>query len=96
MKNIYGEVVKPQYEVAIQRHVEGSVDDDFESVDFVDASNYRDGAKKAKNLSLSDQYGDCKQWRIALICYYSDDVSTYNQAWEDIYIKGKKVERYEF
>lgn len=93
MRNMYGEVVKPQYEIAIQRHVEGSVADDFESVDFVGCPNYREGARKAKEMSKG--IDNAKQ-RICLVCYFQDDTSSYNQAWLEYYRDGKKEERVEF
>lgn len=53
MKNIYGETVKPKYEVALKQHVKGNVENDYESVEFHDADNYREAVRKAKKYSLS-------------------------------------------
>lgn len=53
MKNIYGEIVKPQYEVALKQHVKGSVKNDYESVAFYGASNYSEAVGIAKKYSLS-------------------------------------------
>ena len=50
MKNIYGETVKPKYEVALKQHVKGSVENDYESVEFYDADNYREAVRKAKKF----------------------------------------------
>lgn len=33
MKNMYGETVKPQYEVALKQHVKGDVDNDYETLE---------------------------------------------------------------
>lgn len=51
MKNMYGETVKPQYEVALKQHVKGDVDNDYETVDFIGADNYKEACKIAKAQS---------------------------------------------
>lgn len=90
---MYGEIVKPRYEVAIMAHVSGSVDDDFESVDFYGANNYREAVKIAKQQSL--KYPDTKMNRVQINCYFEDDTSSYNEVWIEIYENGKKEGRYE-
>lgn len=45
--------IKYQYEVALKQHVKGSVDDDYESVDFITASSYKQAVKTAKDWSGS-------------------------------------------
>ena len=42
-----GKTVKFKYEVALKQHVKGSVDDDYESVDFITASSYKQAVKTA-------------------------------------------------
>lgn len=48
MKNMYGETVKPQYEVALKQHVKGDVDNDYETVDFIGAYSYKKACEIAK------------------------------------------------
>ena len=43
--------MKRYYEIALLQHVQGSVEDDYESVYFESAGGYRSCAKKAKELS---------------------------------------------
>lgn len=38
---MYGETVKPQYEVALKQHVKGDVDNDYETVDFIGLTTTR-------------------------------------------------------
>lgn len=102
MKNIYGKT-DPKYEIALKQHVKGSVEDDYESVEFVGANNYRDAVKMAKKYSLdigsNIRYKesaslDAGLAQVTIICYYSDDVSDYNEVWQEEYINGKKTKRY--
>ena len=48
MKNMYGETVKPQYEVALKQHVKGDVGNDYETVDFIGAYSYKKACETAK------------------------------------------------
>ena len=32
--------------------------------------------------------------QVTIICYYSDDISDYNEVWQEEYINGKKTKRY--
>ena len=52
MKNIYGKTIKPKYEVALKQHVKGSVDDDYESIEFHSANNYWESVRMAKKYSF--------------------------------------------
>ena len=104
MKNIYGEKVKPKYEVALKQHVKGDVENDYESVEFHDADNYIEAVRKAKKYSLSigsenmrfkeTTTLDAGLAQVTIVCYYSDDTSDYNEVWQEEYINGKKTKRY--
>lgn len=104
MKNIYGESVNPEYEVALKQHVKGSVKNDYESVAFYGASNYREAVRIAKKYSLNigsenlrfkeTTTLDAGLAQVTIICYYSDDMSDYNDVWQEEYINGKKTRRY--
>lgn len=93
MTNAYGEIVKPRYEVVIQEHVKGSVADDFESIDFMAADNYREAVKRAKAESI--KYANDPEHQVLITCYFEDDTSSYNEVWYEFYENGKKVGRYE-
>ena len=60
MKNIYGKTVYPKYEIALKQHVKGSVEDDYESVEFDGADNYREAVKMAKKYSLDIGSGNIR------------------------------------
>lgn len=104
MKNIYGEAVKPQYEVALKQHVKGDVDNDYESVAYHEVSNYKEAVKIAKKFSLDIGREDSRfketatldagLAQVTIICYYADDMSDYNDAWQEEYVNGKKTRRY--
>jgi hypothetical protein len=104
MKNMYGETVKPQYEVALKQHVKGHVDNDYETVDFIGADNYKEACKIAKAQSkdigknngrfLETERQNAGLAMVSIVCYYSDDVSDYNEVWQEDYVGGKKVGRY--
>lgn len=71
------------YEVGLMKHVEGSVDDDFETMEFCDAENYKEAVKIAKQLS--------KEWDACdVICYTWTDDTMYQEIFKEQYIKGKK------
>lgn len=50
MKNIYGKTVYPKYEIALKQHVKGSVEDNYESVEFDGADNYREAVKWLRSI----------------------------------------------
>lgn len=101
---MYGETVKPQYEVALKQHVKGDVDNDYETVDFIGADNYKEACKIAKAQSkdigknngrfLETERQNAGLAMVSIVCYYSDDVSDYNEVWQEDYVGGKKVGRY--
>ncbi|MCW4110093.1 hypothetical protein [Segatella copri] len=104
MKNIYGKTIKPKYEVALKQHVKGSVDDDYESIEFHSANNYWESVRMAKKYSFgigsenkrfaeTDKL-DAGLAQVTVVCYYSDDTSDYNEVWQEEYINGKKTVRY--
>ena len=69
------------YEVGLMKHVEGSVENDFETIEFVDVENYRDAVKSAKELS--------KEWDACNVCCYTwTDISSYEEVFKEQYIKG--------
>ena len=96
--------IKLKYEVALKQHVKDSVNDDYESVDFITASSYKQAVKTAKDWSKrlgSDTCGfnetetlDAGLAQVVIVCDYKDDTSDYNEAWQEEYINGKKTERY--
>ena len=104
MKNIYGETVKLKYEIALKQHVKGSVENDYESIEFYNADNYREAVRKAKKYSLGigfenlrfkeSNHLDAGLAQVTIVCYYSDDTSDYNEVWQEEYINGKKTRRY--
>ena len=106
MKNMYGETVKPQYEVALKQHVKGDVDNDYETVDFIGADNYKEACKIAKAQSkdigknngrfLETERLDAGLVMVSVCCYFADDTSDYNEVWQEDYVEGKKVGRYKF
>lgn len=79
---------KKYYEVAFMKHVEGSVDDDFESVFFDSAVNYRHAVFYAKQASMKHDACD-------VICYTATEDTSYEQIFREQYIKGKKQIRLE-
>lgn len=95
---------KLQYEIALKQHVKGSVDDDYESVDFITASSYKQAVKTAKDWSkrLGSDTCDFNETetldaglaQVVIVCYYKDDTSDYNEVWQEEYINGKKTERF--
>lgn len=101
---MYGETVKPQYEVALKQHVKGDVDNDYGTVDFIGADNYKEACKIAKAQSkdigknngrfLETERQNAGLAMVSIVCYYSDDVSDYNEVWQEDYVGGKKVGRY--
>lgn len=104
MKNINGETVKPKYDVVLKQHVKGSVKNDYESIEFYGADNYREAVRKAKIYSLcigsenlrfkESNHLDAGLAQVTIACYYSDDTSDYNEVWQEEYINGKKTRRY--
>lgn len=108
MKNLYGETVKPQYEVALKRVAswredqEQALEDwDMETYGHLPADNYRDAVRRAKDISkkigtlVESDYGKSILREVDIICYFEDDTSSYNQVWEEEYKDGKKVGRFE-
>lgn len=96
--------IKPKYEVALKQHVKGSVDDDYESVDFITVQSYKQAVKTAKDWSKqlgSETCGfnetetlDAGLAQVVVVCYYKDNTSNYNEVWQEEYINGKKTERF--
>lgn len=79
--------MEKNYDVWLMKHVEGSVEDDFESVFFDDAENYRHAVYCAKNGSM--KYDACD-----VICYTVTEETSYEQIFREQYIKGKKQFRW--
>lgn len=75
------------YEVALMKQVEGSVENDFESMEFEDATNYREAARIAKEASM--KWDACD-----VICYTWTETSMYEEIYREQYIKGKKQFRW--
>lgn len=107
MKNMYGETVKSQYEVALKQHVKGDVGNDYETVDFIRAYSYKKACEIAKVQSKNigkntdgrfheTEHLDAGLASVSIVCYYSDDDSDYNEVWQEDYVEGKKVGRYKF
>ena len=105
MKNLYGETVKPQYEVALKQHVKGNTANDYESVGFIGADSYREACKIAKAQSKNigkhsdgrfyeTEHLDAGLAMVTVCCYYADDTSDYNEVWQEDYVGGEKVGRY--
>lgn len=71
------------YEVGLMNHVEGSVDDDFETAEFCEADTYDEAVKIAKQQS--------KTWDACdVICYTWTDDTMYQEVFKEQYVKGKK------
>lgn len=108
MKNMFGETVKPHYEIALKQHVKGDCPDDYETVHYESGcKNYNEYVKLAKELSKHLSECTIKGYtyretdtldkglaQVALVCYYEDDTSSYNEVWQDVYINGKKIYRF--
>lgn len=90
MKNIYGKTVTPQYEVCLeyQRGTTECPDWSLDESNTEVTNNYRDAVKMAKKLSL--EHTDETKERIYICCFFEDEISTYNMAWWEYYINGKK------
>ena len=108
MKNKFGETVKPQYEVYIYGwsqwcSIEAAIaNHDIEVFSYICADSYREAAKAAKSMSLKKgqvykgEYGKREIVDVSIVCYFSDDTSDYNPAWEEFYENGKKLKRCDF
>ena len=105
MKNMYGETVKPQYEVALKQHVKGDVSDDYETIDSIGAYNYKNACEiakaQSKNIGKNNdgRFHETERLNaglamVTVCCYYADDTSDYNEVWQEDYVGGKKVGRY--
>lgn len=107
MKNAYGEIVKPRYEVVLLTWAsttsieEAKKNHDLESFSFISCANYRDAVAKAKKASMDigrtirGDYGINEVVEVRITCYFEDDTSTYNEVWFEYYENGKKDERIE-
>ena len=84
MKNWKGDTVKPLYEVALKQHVKGDTADDYESVGFIGADNYKEACKIAKAQSENiDKHSDGRFYEterldaglamVSVCCYFADD-----------------------
>lgn len=103
---MYGETVKPQYEVALKQNVKGDVDNDYETVDFIGADNYKEACKiakaQSKDIGINNNDGRFQETErlnaglamVTVCCYYADNTSDYNEVWQEDYVGGKKVGRY--
>ena len=84
------EMYKNFYEVSICIHPKGSpAEDDYESVEFVDADNYFDAIKIAKRISLQKEYRGIKLKETHVVCWFVDDICTYNIRYQRVYRNGK-------
>lgn len=78
------EKAKKFYEVALMEHVEGSVEDDFVTVQFEEGDlSYYDCVRIAKEQSL--KWDACN-----IICYTWNTDTMYCEIFRERYIKGKK------
>ena len=107
MKNFYGETVKPQYEVALKQHVKGNVFNDYRTVEFIRVDNYKEACNiakaQSKNIGKNNdgkfnetELLDAGLVSVSITCYYADEESDYNIVWDEDYVDGKKVGRYNF
>lgn len=105
MKNWKGDTVKPLYEVALKQQVKGDTADDYESVGFIGADNYKEAYKIAKAQSKNigkhsdDRFYETERLdaglaMVSVCCYFADDTSDYNEVWQEDYVDGKKIGRY--
>lgn len=103
--NIYGEVCKPNYEVALKTYSSmnpnAKNDYDFETVAYGIDGTYRECVKNAKEWSkkigkkcLNSNTDILTE--VAIVCYLNHDECSYEPVWEEIYISGKKQGRYVF
>ena len=86
--------MKKQYEVALMKRVLNSTEDDLESMNFIDADNYREAIKIAKEQSL--KWDGC-----GVICYINvldqfGELAYRDEIFNEIYIKGRKHNRIEY
>ena len=76
--------MKKNYEVSLMRHVEGSVEDDFETVNYDGVGcNYRECVKIAKEKSMI--WDACN-----VTCYTITEECSYEIIFQERYIQGKK------
>lgn len=78
-----------QYEVALMERVPNSVEDDFESIDYIEVNSYRDAVRTAKMESA--KWDACD-----VMCYCETAETSYWLIFRETYIKGKKYKRIEF
>lgn len=78
-----------QYDVAIKHRVGKFEDDDFITEEFLDAADYKDAVKIAKEYSMKVDACD-------IICYCETPETEYWQIFRETYIAGKKIRRIMF
>lgn len=76
------------YEVALMKHVEGSCDDDYETKEFMEAENYIEAVKVAKQKSTT--WDAC-----TVICYTWTEDTSYEEIYKEQYINGKQYRRWD-
>ena len=74
------------YDVWLMKQVEGSIIGDFEMIDTMVATSYRDAVKTAKELSLI--WDACN-----VVCEEFDEDGDYDILWKERYMNGKKMWR---
>lgn len=75
--------MEKNYDVWLMKQVEGSVKGDFEMIDTMVATSYRDAVKTAKELSLT--WDACN-----VVCESFDEDGDYDILWKERYEDGKK------
>jgi hypothetical protein len=78
--------MKKNYDVWLMKQVEGSAKGDFEMIDTMVATSYRDAVKTAKELSLT--WDACN-----VVCETWDNYGDYYILWKERYEHGKKQYR---
>lgn len=75
--------MKKEYDVWLMKQVSGSIERDFEMIDTMVVSSYRDAVKIAKEQSMI--WDACN-----VVCEVWDDDGDYDIIWKERYEKGKK------
>lgn len=78
-----------KYEVAYMMHVPGSSWDDFESMNFDEAGDYKEAVHKAKI--------GCENWDACdVICYCETTETSYCTIFRETYVNGENIGRQDF
>lgn len=86
-----GEMIKGKkyYEIALMERVPNSAEDDFVSLDYVQAKSYREAVKMAK--ALSESFDACD-----ILCYTATEDTSYYLFFRETYVNRECIGRIDF